>query len=53
MDQVKSAIDAGDTLEQALDAIVSLLPELERDALNDLVRNELELSFGTGMVEAD
>ena len=53
VDQVKSAIDAGDTLEQALDAIVSLLPELERDALNDLVRNELELSFGTGMVEAD
>lgn len=51
VEQVKAAIDKGETLDQALDNILQLIPELDKDALNDLISNELELSFGQGMLE--
>lgn len=52
VDKVKAAINSGDSLEDALDKIAALMPELEKDALNDLMRNELELEFGKGMLDA-
>lgn len=53
VDQVKAAIDEGETLEEALQNIIDLMPDLEKDALDELVRNELQLEFGIGMLEAE
>jgi phage gp29-like protein len=49
--QVKLAIDSGTTLEQAIDAIIKLMPELDENELNNIVKQELELEFGQGMLE--
>ena len=43
----------GETLEDALDAIVNLMPELDKTVLNNLVSQELELEFGKGMLDAE
>ena len=51
VNQVKSAIDNGETLEQALENIVALMPQLEVTGLDEIVRNELELSYGQGMLD--
>jgi len=51
IEQVKAAIDEGETMEEALDAIVNLVPELDKNILTDLVSQELLLGFGQGMVE--
>lgn len=52
IDQIKGAIDEGETLEDALDNIVNLMPELDQTALEGIVRNELELDFAKGMNDA-
>ena len=52
IDQVKAAIEGGETLDDALDAIVKLVPDLQKDVLTDLVSNELKAEFGKGMLDA-
>jgi len=52
IDQIKAAIDEGETLEQALDAIVALAPELDKSVLNELVSQELTLALGKGLLDA-
>jgi phage gp29-like protein len=52
IDQIKAAIAKGETLEDALEAIVALVPELDKEVLTDLVSQELEVEFGKGMMEA-
>lgn len=53
VEQVKTAVAAGDSLEDALDAVIALVPELDKSILNDLVSQELEVEFGTGMLDAE
>jgi len=53
IDQIKQAVEQGETLEQALDALVEVLPDLQKDALTNLLESELAVEFGKGMVEAD
>lgn len=51
VEQVKSAINAGSNYNDALNAIVSLMPDLNTSELDNLLRQELELEFGAGMLE--
>jgi len=53
VDQVKQAVAKGETLEDALDAIIALVPELDKTVLNDLISQELEIEFGAGMLDAN
>ena len=53
VEQVRKAVTEGETLEDALDAIVNLMPELDKTVLNNLVSQELELEFGKGMLDAE
>ncbi|GAB3021429.1 DUF935 domain-containing protein [Bowmanella dokdonensis] len=53
IDQIRAEIDKGETLEQALANMVAMVPNLDFSALETLVRQELELDFGTGMLEAE
>jgi len=53
VEQVKQAVSKGGTLEEALDALVELMPELDKSVLNDLVSQELEVEFGAGMLDAE
>lgn len=52
IDQIKAAIEKGETLEDALEAIVALVPDLDKEVLTHLVSQELEIEFGKGMLEA-
>lgn len=53
VDQVKAAIDKGETLEEALLAVEQLLPEIDSTTLDQLMRNELEIEYGLGMIETN
>ncbi|WP_170308398.1 phage portal protein family protein [Alteromonas alba] len=50
INQVKQAIDSGDTLEEVLANIVSSYADLDTEALRNVVTQELEGDFGRGMV---
>lgn len=52
VEQVKQAIDKGESFEDALQTIVSMMSEIDTEALQELLRNELELQFGLGMIES-
>ncbi|MBL4832608.1 MAG: DUF935 family protein [Pseudomonas sp.] len=51
IEQIKTAIDKGKTFEEALEAMVKLVPQLDKNILADLVSQELSLEFGKGMIE--
>jgi hypothetical protein len=51
--QVKKAVDAGETLEDVLLNIAQLMPDLDATELDNLVRNELEIQYGLGLIEAE
>ena len=50
IDQVKNAIDSGETLEEVLANIVNSYADLDTEALRNVVTQELEGDFGRGMV---
>jgi len=52
IDQIKQAIDQGDTLEEALQSIVNLVPDLDIEMLAQITRPQLELEYGKGMLDA-
>lgn len=53
IEQVKTAIAKGETLDDALEAIITLIPEIDKGVLNNLVSQELALEFGKGMLDAE
>ena len=50
INQVKQAIDAGETLDEVLTNIVNSYADIDTEALRNVVTQELEGDFGRGMV---
>lgn len=52
IEQIKDSVEQGESLDDVLNAISNLAPEMDIETLEMLATNELEQQFGEGMVEA-